>query len=395
MEAQLTQAEIQLWTSNLKTANKTLTISTLKGEIVKVSDAAGNILFDLTGWLQDQITNNWEDVRKYLSDEPIAKYIARVVKSIAENSWKGLDGFQVPVSAIGGILNSFVYAEDGLASIFKIVIASFHGAAKLAGAEDMASYTKYINDASKTMFKNRTFDDDDIRNIVKTWSSNHPKESITIHTTKTYLGFSVNEMETVSLAQIIVAMFFSLFEGLLVIALAQGLVSAYKKITGNAKDAYKVGLAKIMRSRVAAFYRIKLTYLKYVNLVDQGETNMDEIYGQNNLQIFNRNQKIHDKIDALAKKDIPKVWFDATLWYTLCNNEWYNCVLEQSLYKHRLKVQTLDNHDPESLGNLYIGMQKQIYKMLASVVDQLSDKQVQDAKTKQQKTVQTDKKDVQ
>lgn len=395
MESQLTQAEIQTWTNNLKTANKVITVSTLKGDLVKVSDDAGNILFDLTGWLQGQLSDNFDGVKKALADEPVAKYLSDVVNKISQNTWEGLDGFQVPLPVVGGLLNSFLYAEDALAYVFRIVVESFHDGAKFFGADGVANYSKYIIDASKTMFKNRKFDDDDIRNIIKTWNSNHPKEKITVHKTKTYLGFSVNEMETVSLAQIIVAMFFSLFEGLLVIALAQGLVSAYKKITGNAKDAYKVGLAKIMRSRVAAFYRIKLTYLKYVNLVDQGETNMDEIYGQNNLQIFNRNKRIHDKIDALAKKDIPKVWFDATLWYTLCNNEWYNCVLEQSLYKHRLKVQTLDNHDPESLGNLYIGMQKQIYKMLASVVDQLSDKQVQDAKTKQEKPVQTDKKDVQ
>lgn len=395
MESQLTQAEIQTWTNNLKTANKVITVSTLKGDLVKVSDDAGNILFDLTGWLQGQLSDNFNGVKKALSDDPVAKYLSDVVNKISQNTWEGLDGFQVPLPVVGGLLNSFLYAEDALAYVFRIVVESFHDGAKFFGADGVANYSKYIIDASKTMFKNRKFDDDDIRNIIKTWNSNHPKEKITVHKTKTYLGFSVNEMETVSLAQIIVAMFFSLFEGLLVIALAQGLVSAYKKITGNAKDAYRIGLAKIMRSRVAAFYRIKLTYLKYVNLVDQGETNMDEIYGQNNLQIFNRNKRIHDKIDALAKKDIPKVWFDATLWYTLCNNEWYNCVLEQSLYKHRVKVQTLDNHDPESLGNLYIGMQKQIYKMLASVVDQLSDKQVQDAKTKQEKPVQTDKKDVQ
>lgn len=372
-----------------------ITVSTLKGDLVKVSDDAGEDIGNFEGWLQGQLSDNFAGVKKALSDEPVAKYLSDVVNKISQNTWEGLDGFQVPFPVVGGLLNSFLYAEDALAYVFRIVVESFHDGAKFFGADGVANYSKYIIDAGKTMFKNRKFDDDDIRNIIKTWNSNHPKEKITVHKTKTYLGFSVNEMETVSLAQIIVAMFFSLFEGLLVIALAQGLVSAYKKITGNAKDAYKLGLAKIMRSRVAAFYRIKLTYLKYVNLVDQGETNMDEIYGQNNLQIFNRNKRIHDKIDALAKKDIPKVWFDATLWYTLCNNEWYNCVLEQSLYKHRVKVQTLDNHDPESLGNLYIGMQKQIYKMLASVVDQLSDKQVQDAKTKQEKPVQTDKKDVQ
>lgn len=372
-----------------------MTISTLKDDIVKVSDDADKDLGGFAGWLQGQLGNNWNGVMKNLSDQPVAKYIAGVVSTISADSWESLDGFQVPLPVIGGILNSFLYAEDALAAIFKIVVTSFHKVAKLAGVDGIADYTKYINDACTVMFKNRKFDDAEIRTIVKTWNANHPNKKITIHKTKTYLGFSVDEIETVSLAQLIVAMFFSLFEGLMVVALAQGLVSAYKKITGNAKDAYKVGLAKILRSRVAAYYRIKLTYLKYVNLVEQGETNPDEIYGRNYVQIFNLNKKIHDKIDALAKKDIPKVWFDAALWYTLCNNEWYDCVLNESLYKHRRKVQTLDNDDPGSLGNLYIGMQKQVYKMLESVVDQVVDKKVADAKTKKTKPLQTDKKDVQ
>lgn len=386
---------VQAWTKNLKKAQRTLTISNVKGQIVKVTDDAGNDVENFAGWLQGQLVDNWATVKKDLSEEPVAEYLSGVVNQIAQNTWQGLDGFQVPLQLVGGTLNAFLYAEDALAYVFKTVVECFHKGAKLVGADGIADYSKYIVDASTTMFKNRKFDIDDIKNMIKTWNENHQKEKIIIHTTKTYLGFNVAEMQTVSLAQMIVAIFYSLYEGLLIIALAKGLVASYKKLIGDAKGAYKVGLAKIMRSRVAAFYRIKLTYLKYVNLVDQGETNMEEIYGQNNVRIFNWNKKIHDKIDVLAKKDIPKVWFDAASWYTLCNNEWYNCVLEQSLYKHRLKVQTLDNYDPESLGNLYVGMQKQIYKMLDSVVTQFVGKQVQDAQTKKERPVQTDKKDVQ
>lgn len=403
----MTPSEVQEWTNNLNQAKKNFNIGTFENQIVRVTDSVGQEPYNFLGWISDDVHSifggwaqpgdekKWGAMIKNLDNQPVVKYATGVVKDIGQNSWDGLDAFQVPIPAVSFVLNSFSYAEDALAAIFRAVVTSFQDTAKFFGADGMASYTKYINDASQTMFKNRKFDDDDIRDIVKTWNTNHPDKKIIIHTPKNYLGFSVNEIETVSLAQIIVSMFYSLFEGLLILTLAKGLVAAYKKLTGNAKNAYRVGLTSIIRSRVAAFYRIKLTYLKYVNLVDQGESNMIKVYGKNNTQILNWNKKIHDKIDALAKKDIPKVWFDASLWYKLCNNEWYNCVLEQTIYQEWRKAKELDNNDPESPGKLYVGMQKQIYKMLDSVVDQVTDKQVQDAKTKKEKPVQTDKKDVQ
>lgn len=387
---------MEKWTKNLQTASKTLTISTVNGEIVKVTDAVGNDIGSFGGWLQSQLENNWETIKKDLAESPVANYIAGVANQIGENSWDALGAgiFQVPFSVVGSILNSFLYAEDALAWLFKIVLSSFKETAELVGADGMANYTKYMIDASQTMFKNRKFDDGDIKNIIKTWNSNHPERKISVNKTTTYLGFSVGEMETVSLAQIIIALFYSLYEGLLIVALAKGLVAAYKKLAGNAKNAYKVGLAKIMRSRVAAFYRIKLTYLKYVDLVAQGETNPEETYGNNNVQILNWSKRIHDKIDELTKKDIPRTWFDANLWYVTNNNEQYDCMLSETLYKSRRKAKELDK-DPESLGKIYVGMQKQIYKMMDAVSREVVDKQIADAKTKKEKPSQTSEKDVQ
>lgn len=387
---------MEKWTKNLQTASKTLTISTVNGEIVKVTDAVGNDIGSFGGWLQSQLENNWEAIKKDLAESPVANYIAGVANQIGDKSWDALGAgiFQVPFSVVGSILNSFLYAEDALAWIFKIVLSSFKETAELVGADGMANYTKYMIDASQTMFKNRKFDSDDIENIIKTWNSNHPERKISVNKTTTYLGFSVGEMETVSLAQIIIALFYSLYEGMLIVALAKGLVAAYKKLAGNAKNAYKVGLAKIMRSRVAAFYRIKLTYLKYVDLVAQGETNPEETYGNNNVQILNWSKRIHDKIDELTKKDIPRTWFDANLWYVTNNNEQYDCMLSETLYKSRRKAKELDK-DPESLGKIYVGMQKQIYKMMDAVSREVVDKQVADAETKKEKPSQTSEKDVQ
>lgn len=387
---------MEKWTKNLQTAGKTLTISTVNGEIVKVTDAVGNDIGSFGGWLQSQLENNWEAIKKDLAESPVANYIAGVANQIGDKSWDALGAviFQVPFPVVGSILNSFLYAEDALAWLFKIVLSSFKETAELVGADGMANYTKYMIDASQTMFKNRKFDSDDIENIIKTWNSNHPERKISVNKTSTYLGFSVGEMETVSLAQIIIALFYSLYEGLLIVALAKGLVAAYKKLAGNAKNAYKVGLAKIMRSRVAAFYRIKLTYLKYVDLVAQGETNPEETYGNNNVQILNWSKRIHDKIDELTKKDIPRTWFDATLWYVTNNNEQYDCMLSETLYKSRRKAKEL-NKDPESLGKIYVGMQKQIYKMMDAVSREVVDKQIADAETKKEKPSQTSEKDVQ
>lgn len=387
---------MEKWTKNLQTASKTLTISTVNGEIVKVTDAVGNDIGSFGGWLQSQLENNWEAIKKDLAESPVANYIAGVANQIGDKSWDALGAgiFQVPFPVVGSILNSFLYAEDALAWLFKIVLSSFKETAELVGGDGLANYTKYMIDASKTMFKNRKFDDDDIKNIIKTWNSNHPERKISVNKTSTYLGFSVGEMETVSLAQIIIALFYSLYEGLLIVALAKGLVAAYKKLAGNAKNAYKVGLAKIMRSRVAAFYRIKLTYLKYVDLVAQGETNPENTYGNNNVQILNWSKRIHDKIDELTKKDIPRTWFDATLWYVTNNNEQYDCMLSETLYKSRRKAKEL-NKDPESLGKIYVGMQKQIYKMMDAVSREVVDKQIADAETKKEKTSQTSEKDVQ
>lgn len=387
---------MEKWTKNLQTASKTLTISTVNGEIVKVTDAVGNDIGSFGGWLQSQIENNWEEIKKNLAESPVANYIAGVANQIGDKSWDALGAviFQVPFPVVGSILNSFLDAEDALAWLFKIVLSSFKETAELVGADGMANYTKYMIDASQTMFKNRKFDSDDIENIIKTWNSNHPERKISVNKTTTYLGFSVGEMETVSLAQIIIALFYSLYEGLLIVALAKGLVAAYKKLAGNAKNAYKVGLAKIMRSRVAAFYRIKLTYLKYVDLVAQGETNPEETYGNNNIQILNWSKRIHDKIDELTKKDIPRTWFDANLWYVTNNNEQYDCMLSQTLYKSRRKAKEL-NKDPESVGKIYVGMQKQIYKMMDAVSREVVDKQIADAETKKEKPSQTSEKDVQ
>ena len=387
---------MEKWTKNLQTAGKTLTISTVNGEIVKVTDAVGNDIGSFGGWLQSQLESNWETVKKDLAESPVANYIAGVANQIGENSWDALGAgiFQVPFPVVGSILNSFLYAEDALAWLFKTVLSSFKETAELVGADGMANYTKYMINASQTMFKNRKFDDDDIKNIIKTWNSNHPERKISVNKTTTYLGFSVSEMETVSLAQIIIALFYSLYEGLLIVALAKGLVAAYKKLAGNAKNAYKVGLAKIMRSRVAAFYRIKLTYLKYVDLVAQGETNPEETYGNNNVQILNWSKRIHDKIDELTKKDIPRTWFDANLWYVTNNNEQYDCMLSETLYKSRRKAKEL-NKDPESLGKIYVGMQKQVYKMMDAVSREVVDKQIADAETKKEKPSQTSEKDVQ
>ena len=387
---------MEKWTKNLQTAGKTLIISTLNGEIVKVTDAVGNDIGSFGGWLQSQLENNWDEIKKDLAESPVANYIAGVANQIGENSWDalGVGIFQVPFPVVGSILNSFLYAEDALAWLFKIVLSGFKETAELVGADGMANYTKYMIDASQTMFKNRKFDDDDIKNIIKTWNSNHPERKISVNKTSTYLGFSLDEMETVSLAQIIIALFYSLYEGLLIVALAKGLVAAYKKLAGNAKNAYKVGLAKIMRSRVAAFYRIKLTYLKYVDLVAQGEMNPEETYGNNNVQILNWSKRIHDKIDELTKKDIPRTWFDANLWYVTNNNEQYDCMLSETLYKSRRKAKAL-NKDPESLGKIYVGMQKQIYKMMDAVSREVVDKQISDAETKKEKTSQTSEKDVQ
>lgn len=387
---------MEKWTKNLQTASKTLTISTVNGEIVKVTDAVGNDIGSFGGWLQSQIENNWEEIKKNLAESPVANYIAGVANQIGDKSWDALGAviFQVPFPVVGSILNSFLDAEDALAWLFKIVLSSFKETAELVGADGMANYTKYMIDASQTMFKNRKFDSDDIENIIKTWNSNHPERKISVNKTTTYLGFSVGEMETVSLAQIIIALFYSLYEGLLIVALAKGLVAAYKKLAGNAKNAYKVGLAKIMRSRVAAFYRIKLTYLKYVDLVAQGETNPEETYGNNNVQILNWSKRIHDKIDELTKKDIPRTWFDANLWYVTNNNEQYDCMLSQTLYKSRRKAKEL-NKDPESVGKIYVGMQKQIYKMMDAVSREVVDKQIADAETKKEKPSQTSEKDVQ
>lgn len=396
MTTQIPQQALEKWTKNLQTASKTLTISTVNGEIVKVTDAVGNDIGSFGGWLQSQIENNWEEIKKNLAESPVANYIAGVANQIGDKSWDALGAviFQVPFPVVGSILNSFLDAEDALAWLFKIVLSSFKETAELVGADGMANYTKYMIDASQTMFKNRKFDSDDIENIIKTWNSNHPERKISVNKTTTYLGFSVGEMETVSLAQIIIALFYSLYEGLLIVALAKGLVAAYKKLAGNAKNAYKVGLAKIMRSRVAAFYRIKLTYLKYVDLVAQGETNPEETYGNNNVQILNWSKRIHDKIDELTKKDIPRTWFDANLWYVTNNNEQYDCMLSQTLYKSRRKAKEL-NKDPESVGKIYVGMQKQIYKMMDAVSREVVDKQIADAETKKEKPSQTSEKDVQ
>ena len=368
----------------------------MNGEIVKVTDAVGNDIGSFGGWLQSQLENNWDTIKKDLAESPVANYIAGVANQIGENSWDALGAeiFQVPFPVVGSILNSFLYAEDALAWLFKIVLSSFKETAELVGADGLANYTKYMIDASQNMFKNRKFDDDDIKNIIKTWNSNHPERKISVNKTSTYLGFIVGEMETVSLAQIIIALFYSLYEGLLIVALAKGLVAVYKKLTGNAKNAYKVGLAKIMRSRVAAFYRIKLTYLKYVDLVAQGEMNPEATYGNNNVQISNWSKRIHDKIDELTKKDIPRTWFDANLWYVTNNNEQYDCMLSQTLYKSRRKAKELDK-DPESLGKIYVGMQKQIYKMMDAVSREVVDKQIADVETKKEKTSQTSEKDVQ
>lgn len=368
----------------------------MNGTIVRVTDAVGNDIGSFGGWLQSQLETNWDTVKKDMAESPVANFVAGYANQIGDKSWDALGAgdFQVPFPVVGSILNSFLYAEDVLAWFFKAALSIFKESAKFIGADGMENYTKYIIDASQSIFKNRKFDNDDIEQIIKRWNSNHPEREILVHKTSIYLGFSVDEVKTVSLLQLIIALFYSLYEGLLIVALAKGLVAAYKKLTGNAKNAYRVGLASIMRSRVAAFYRVKLTYLKYVNLVAQGEMNPEATYGENNVQISNWSKKIHDKIDELTKKDIPQTWFDATLWYEVNDNEQYDCMLSETLYKSLRKAKKL-NRDPESPGKIYVGMQKSIYKMLDAVSREVVDKQVADAETKERKPSQTSEKDVQ
>ena len=157
MATQIPQQVLEKWTKNLQTASKTLTISTVNGEIVKVTDAVGNDIGSFGGWLQSQLENNWETVKKDLAESPVANYIANIANQIGDKSWDALGAgiFQVPFPVVGSILNSFLYAEDALAWLFKIVLSSFKETVELVGADGMANYTKYMIDASQTMFKNR------------------------------------------------------------------------------------------------------------------------------------------------------------------------------------------------------------------------------------------------
>ena len=391
----LDQTQINNWMANLKTVkNNVNNLNFYEGEIWSVERGTGELVGDITGQLETFFHDKLDDIKKNQTTQNVAEYISNVVDQASQTSWDA-SGYvaYMPISWCNALLSTVSYAQDGIAVILQAIGKMFFEAGTVFNDKSFENWSKYLIDFGAESFA-REWNDEQTQKVIDAWNSEHKDKPIKEGKVKIYSGAEIDETTFVSFAQVLIAVCASLLQAVALMLMAKLVTYAYAKLDKAENDKYKVGLVAIFRSRIEAFYQVKLLYSKYANLVSNSVGFYKKFYTQKINQIEQNNRRIKSVLNRLDEHDIPRSFYDSRVWH-LQNSEERAGInyVKSDLYSKNFEGL------PEQSD--YLTKQKEILDGLREVERSTVKKQVSDAKDKKDsdaedknKVSQTDKKDL-
>lgn len=384
----LNQTQIQNWMTNLKTdKNNVNNLNFYENEIWSVERGTGDLVGDITGQLETFFKEKLDEIKKNQTTQSVAEYISKVIDQTSQTSWNlSGDLAFMPISWCSALLSSVSYAQDGIAVILQSIGKMFFEAGTVFNDKSFENWSKYLIDFGAKSFA-RAWTDDETQKVIDAWNTEHKDKPIKEGKVKTYLGADIDETTFVSFAQLLIAVCASLLQAIALMLMAKLVTNAYAKLDKAENDKYKVGLSAIFRSRIEAFYRVKLLYSKYANLVSSnGADFYKEFYTQKVNQIEQTNRHIEAILNRLDGHDIPRSFYDSRVWH-MQNSEERTGI---NYVKSDLYSKSFEDLSEQSD---YLTKQKEILDGLREVERSTVKKQVSDAKDKN-KVSQNGKKDL-
>lgn len=384
----LNQTQINNWMTNLKTLkNNVNNLNFYEGEIWSIERGTGELVGDVTGQLENFFHDKLDEIKKNQTTQTVAEYISKVIDQASQISWQASGDIAfMPLSWCSALLSTVSYAQDAIAIILQSIGKMFFEAGTVFNDKSFESWSKYLIDFGAKSFA-RDWTDDQTQKVIDAWNSEHKDKPIKEGKVKTYLGADIDETTFVSFTQVLIAVCASLLQAVALMLMAKLVTYAYAKLDKAENDKYKVGLSAIFRSRIEAFYRVKLLYSKYANLVStNGADFYKEFYTQKINQIEQNNRRIESLLNRLDEHDIPRSFYDSRVWHMQTNEERTGVnYVKSDLYSKSFEGLP-DQSD-------YLVKQKEILDGLREVERSTVKKQVSDAKDKN-KVSQNDKKDL-
>ena len=382
----LTQTQIKNWMTNLKTdKNNVNNLNFYEGEIWSVERGTGEKVGNITGQLESFFHDKLGGIEKNQTTQSVAEYISNVVDQASQTSWQA-SGYvaYMPISWCSALLSTVSYAQDGIAVILQSIGKMFFEAGTVFNDKSFENWSKYLIDFGSESFA-REWTDEQTQKVIDAWNSEHKDKPIKEGKVKIYSGAEIDETTFVSFAQVLIAVCVSLLQAVALMLMAKLVTYAYAKLDKAENDKYKVGLVAIFRSRIEAFYRVKLLYSKYANLVSSNLVSTDgvdfckQLYTQKIHQIEQVNRRIKAILNRLDEHDIPKSFYDSIVWH-LQNDEERT---EINYVKSDLYSKNFEGLPEQSD---YLTKQKEILAGLREVERSTVKKQVSDAKDKDENT---------
>lgn len=384
----LDQAQINNWMTNLKTLkNNVNNLNFYENQIWSIERGTGDIVGDVTGQLETFFHDKLDEIKKNQTTQDVAVYISNVIDQTSQISWDvSGDVAFMPISWCSALLSTVSYAQDAIAVILQSIGKMFFEAGTVFNDKSFESWSKYLIDFGAESFA-RDWTDDQTQKVIDAWNSEHKDKQINEGKVKTYLGANINETTFVSFAQVLIAVCASLLQAVALLLMAKLVTYAYAKLDKAENDKYKIGLSSIFRSRIKAFYQVKLLYSKYANLVStNGADFYKEFYTQKINQIEQNNRRIESLLNRLDDHDIPRSFYDSRVWHMQNGEERTGINYVKSDFYSRNLEGLPEQSD-------YLVKQKEVLDGLREVERSTVKKQVSDAKDKN-KVSQTDKKDL-
>lgn len=393
----LSQTQIQNWMTNLKKVkNNVNNLNFYENQIWSVERGTGELVGDITGQLENFFHDKLDEIKKNQTTQTVAEYVSNVVDQVSQTSWQatGIVAY-MPISWCSAMLSTVSYAQDGIAVILQSIGKMFFEAGTVFNDKSFENWSKYLIDFGAESFA-RDWTDDETQKVIDSWNAEHKDKPIKEGKVKIYLDATITETTFVSFAQVLIAVCASLLQAVALMLMAKLVTYAYAKLDKAENDKYKIGLTAIFRSRIEAFYRVKLLYSKYANLVSTNSADFyKEFYTQKINQIEQTNRRINSLLNRLDEHDIPRSFYDSRVWH-MQNSEERTGI---NYVKSDLYSKSFEGLPEQSD---YLTKQKEILGGLREVERSTVKKQVSDAKDKKEdsdaedknKVSQNDKKDL-
>lgn len=391
----LDQAQINNWMTNLKTVkNNVNNLNFYEGEIWSIERGTGELVGNITGQLESFFHDKLDEIKKNQTTQNVAEYISNVVDQASQTSWNlSGDIAFMPISWCSALLSTVSYAQDAIAVILQSIGKMFFEAGTVFNDKSFENWSKYLIDFGAKSFA-RDWTDDQTQKVIDAWNSEHKDKPIKEGKVKIYSGANINETTFVSFAQVLIAVCASLLQAIALMLMTKLVTYAYAKLDKAENDKYKVGLTAIFRSRIKAFYQVKLLYSKYANLVSSNLVSTNDadfcgqLYTRKINQIEQTNRRIESVLKRLDEHDIPRSFYDGRVWHLQNSEE----RAEINYVKSDLYSKNFEELPEQSD---YLTKQKEILDGLREVERSTVKKQVSDAKDKDENKVsQNDKKDL-